>query len=79
MLYVDPAWWGLGVGRLLHAQAITAMVADRYRQSRLWTPTGAQRARCLYERTDGTEVGSVDGSTIALGLDLTVYELTLGS
>lgn len=57
--FVDPASWGLGVGRGLLAAALDAMREAAFRDATLWTAAENHRPRRIYEvagwRTDGTE------------------------
>jgi ribosomal protein S18 acetylase RimI-like enzyme len=56
-LYLDPAWWGRGAGRLLHDAAVAHLDA-RHAASRLWVLSTNQRAIRFYRaagwRPDGT-------------------------
>ena len=57
--YVDPASWGIGVGRGLLAAALDALGDAGFRDATLWTAAENHRPRRIYERagwrTDGTE------------------------
>jgi ribosomal protein S18 acetylase RimI-like enzyme len=49
-LYVDPADWGRGVGRLLYDTAITHLHTSGFRTATLSVLEGNLRARAWYER-----------------------------
>ena len=51
-LYVDPGAWGLGVGRLLMAEARSALVRRGFTEAVLWVLVGNDRAQRFY-RIDG--------------------------
>ena len=57
--FVDPASWGIGVGRGLLAAAVIALRDAGFRDATLWTAAENHRPRRIYElagwRTDGTE------------------------
>lgn len=75
-LFVLPAWWGKGVGALLHDRAVAQMGERGYREARLFTPSLHARARRFYERRDWRAVA--DDFNPALELMLTEYRLALG-
>jgi GNAT superfamily N-acetyltransferase len=47
-LYVDPAWWGHGVGRRLMAAARARLAARGFTQAVLWLLAGNERAAAFY-------------------------------
>lgn len=49
-LYVDPADWGKGIGRLLHDHAIAHLREHDFRSATLWVLEANARARRFYER-----------------------------
>jgi GNAT superfamily N-acetyltransferase len=53
-LYVDPRWWGTGVGRALMVDARSRLVASGCAEAVLWVMVGNERAQGFY-RTDGWE------------------------
>jgi ribosomal protein S18 acetylase RimI-like enzyme len=57
-IYLDPAWWSRGAGRLLHDAAVERLDAERPR-STLWVLRTNERAIRFYRaagwRPDGTE------------------------
>jgi GNAT superfamily N-acetyltransferase len=57
-LYVDPDWWGCGVGAALISEARHRLAEQRYRNAILWLLAGNERAERFY-RADGW---SPDGS-----------------
>jgi GNAT superfamily N-acetyltransferase len=56
-LYVDPDWWGRGVGATLIQAARARLSAQGFREAILWVLVGNERARRFYEidawRADG--------------------------
>lgn len=56
-LYVHPTAWGSGVAWTLTDQAWELLVEARFRRVRLWTITGANRARHFYESFGFTQTG----------------------
>jgi GNAT superfamily N-acetyltransferase len=51
-LYVDPEWWGRGVGAALIAAARGHLLKQGFRHAALWMMTGNARAERFY-RSDG--------------------------
>jgi ribosomal protein S18 acetylase RimI-like enzyme len=49
-IYVDPARWGVGVGRALMAAGSDQLRRAGYREALLWTLANNARARRFYER-----------------------------
>ena len=49
-LYVDPAAWGGGAGRLLHDAAVRWCAAAGLTSMELWVLERNERARAMYER-----------------------------
>lgn len=49
-LYVLPAWWGSGVARRLHDEALELVRAAGSDRCHLWVLEGNDRARRFYER-----------------------------
>ncbi len=74
-LFVLPAWWGRGVGSLLHEHAVAEMRARDCDAARLFTPSLHARARRFYERR-GWQAAAEDFNP-ALELMLTEYRLEL--
>ncbi|MGB3444455.1 MAG: GNAT family N-acetyltransferase [Actinophytocola sp.] len=56
-LYAHPSAWGSGVARTLMDNAWELLVEVRYRRIRLWTITGANRARHFYESFGFAQTG----------------------
>jgi GNAT superfamily N-acetyltransferase len=48
-LYVLPAFWGRGVGSMLHDDALDRLRKTGVEEARLWTLAGNDRARAFYE------------------------------
>ena len=65
-MYVDPRWWGLGLGRKLLAGAEDRMRAYAYTTASLWVLRDNRRGRRFYElggwRVDAAERRLVIGS-----------------
>ncbi|SRR6266700_3207385 len=49
-LYVRPAWWSTGTGRVLMEKVLARSAAAGYRSITLWVLRDNQRARRFYER-----------------------------
>lgn len=49
-LYVDPRWWGLGVGARLHDAGLAVAARHGVEAINLWVLEGNTRARSMYER-----------------------------
>ena len=49
-LYVDPGYWGRGIGRRLHDEALAHVRQAGYRVVVLWVLERNVRARAMYER-----------------------------
>lgn len=49
-LYVDPRWWGRGIGGRLHEAAMSAAAALGAPAINLWVLEHNERARRMYER-----------------------------
>jgi GNAT superfamily N-acetyltransferase len=58
-LYIDPAWWRLGVGRRLIAEARERLATRGFTQAVLWLLAGNERAAAFYTadgwRPDGAD------------------------
>jgi RimJ/RimL family protein N-acetyltransferase len=46
---VDPDWWGEGIGRLLHDEALAMLARLRFRRAELTVEAGNRRARRFLE------------------------------
>jgi GNAT superfamily N-acetyltransferase len=76
MLFVRPPWWGSGLARRLQRLALEEAGRRGYDAIRLYTPSGAARARAFYEREGWLrEAGSFEEPL--LGLDLVEYRRVL--
>ncbi|MHB8295729.1 MAG: GNAT family N-acetyltransferase [Acidimicrobiales bacterium] len=51
-IYVDPSWWGRGVGRALIGDARRLLAEGGHTEALLWVLAGNFRAECFY-RDDG--------------------------
>jgi GNAT superfamily N-acetyltransferase len=71
-LFVRPAWQGIGVASVLLQAAITEAEHRGFVRVRLWTPSGAVRARRFYEREGWTLTGDGRGESL-LGLPIVEY------
>ncbi|MFI4992707.1 MAG: GNAT family N-acetyltransferase [Solirubrobacterales bacterium] len=56
-LFLTPGFWGTGLARTLHAQAMQAARQRGFTAMRLFTPAGQARARRFYEREGWTADG----------------------
>jgi ribosomal protein S18 acetylase RimI-like enzyme len=73
-IYVDPARWGTGTGRLLMTSALNRLAERRFQSVRLWVLADNSQARRFYERAgftpDGAHasypVGRPDGTVVDL-------------
>jgi GNAT superfamily N-acetyltransferase len=50
-IYLDPAVWGLGIGRRLQSVALQRLREDGYTEATLWVLAGNTDSRAFYERT----------------------------
>ena len=50
-IYLDPAIWGLGVGRRLQDVALARLREDGYTEATLWVLAANTGSRAFYERT----------------------------
>ena len=50
-IYVDPAIWGLGIGRRLQTAALQRLREDGYSEATLWVLAANTGSRAFYERT----------------------------
>ncbi len=72
MLFVRPRWWGSGLAARLHALGLEEAARQGYETIRLYTPSGAGRARAFSER-EGWELAGRAFAEPLLGLDLVEY------
>jgi GNAT superfamily N-acetyltransferase len=68
-IYVLSSLWGQGVGRLLMAAAVSALVDEQFSEATLWVLEGNARARRFYQaagwNADGAaKDGAVGGVSI---------------
>lgn len=71
-LFIRPAWHGRGVATRLLALAVAEAQRRTFTDMRLWTPQGAGRARCSYEREGWATTGNVHADS-PLGLATVEY------
>jgi ribosomal protein S18 acetylase RimI-like enzyme len=57
-IYLLAQYWGRGIGRRLHDQALGALISDGYRSVTLWVLDTNRRARAFYESAGWTPDGS---------------------
>jgi len=76
MLFVRPPWWGTGLAVRLHRLALEEAARQGYDSIRLYTPSGAARARAFYVREGWEQHGRAFGEPL-LGLDLVEYRRAL--
>ena len=48
-IYVDPSWWGEGVGRALMSESLRRLRAEGFEQAMLWVLEDNPRTRTFYE------------------------------
>jgi GNAT superfamily N-acetyltransferase len=49
-MFVEPEYWGRGIGSLLLGRAVEEMRSRGYERAQLFTAAGNIRSRCFYER-----------------------------
>lgn len=78
-IYVDPQYWGRGVGRLLIAEARTRLMGRGFAQAILWVLVGNERAQRFY-RLDGWRPDGSRRQEVIWGLlvDETRYRCEVG-
>jgi GNAT superfamily N-acetyltransferase len=76
MLFVRPPWWGSGLAVRLLGLGLEEAARQGYTSIRLYTPSGAARARAFYQREGWTLHGGAFAEPI-LGLDLVEYRRPL--
>lgn len=62
-IYLDPAWWDLGVGRTLITAGASAL-GSRFDEATLWVLDTNERARAFYERNGWQPDGAVKRATL---------------
>ncbi|MBK1784539.1 GNAT family N-acetyltransferase [Prauserella cavernicola] len=70
-LYLDPAAWGRGFGRMLHDDALALLRSAGNRTATLWVLNSNARARRFYEKAGWRADGATKMDTIAGGPPLT--------
>jgi GNAT superfamily N-acetyltransferase len=76
LLFVDPASWGIGLGRQLLLETEQSMLKASFSQAELWVPLANARARRLYERNGWRETNESRDHPL-LGFELRRYQLSL--
>ncbi|MGH2834217.1 MAG: GNAT family N-acetyltransferase [Solirubrobacteraceae bacterium] len=76
MVFVAPAWWGLGIGGELLDALHPEMRERDWRVASLWTRSSNERARRLYEGRGYRVTGEV--KQLPGGEEILRYELQLG-
>jgi GNAT superfamily N-acetyltransferase len=77
-LFVKPDWWGRGVARRLHNEAVDEARRWKCEAMLLWTPQGNARARGFYAREGWRETGEKRYSE-QLDLQLVEYRRPVGA
>jgi ribosomal protein S18 acetylase RimI-like enzyme len=78
-LYVDPATWGVGVGRVLIAEARARLWRGGFREAVLWVMAGNQRAQRFYRADGWRPDGQQHQQEIwGLSVDATRFRRSLG-
>ncbi|MGH8160887.1 MAG: GNAT family N-acetyltransferase [Gammaproteobacteria bacterium] len=77
-LYVEPDWWGRGVGRALGPAARSELYGLGFRKAMLWVVSGNARAQRFYQADGWTPDGLHRVRQVwGLGLDTVRYNRTL--
>lgn len=77
-LYVDPDWWGRGLGRTLLSAARFRLAEMEYRQAVLWVLAGNLRAERCYRADGWTSEGKTRRETIwGIAVDEVLYVRSL--
>jgi len=82
LLYVDPDFWGRGVGRALLREAVEALRSDGYASATLWTLATGTRTLRFYERAGWRPEGAERPLTLGEGSSEATevrYECSLGT
>jgi ribosomal protein S18 acetylase RimI-like enzyme len=77
-LYVHPAWWSTGTGRVLMDQVLASVSGAGYRCITLWVLQDNARARCFYERAGFAPDGASHGLPDLGGVTEIRYRRALG-
>jgi GNAT superfamily N-acetyltransferase len=79
-IYLHPAYWNRGLGRLLHDHALAALSNDGHRHATLWVLRTNSRAHRFYHRSGWLPDGATKIDTIdSLVLEEVRYHRTLDS
>lgn len=76
-LYVDPQWWGRGVGSLLHDWVVDGARRSQVSELRLWVLEPNAKARRMYEHRGWTLVPGERLANGDTGIDDVQYRLRL--
>lgn len=77
-LYVEPARWGRGIGRVLYDACIAQLEDQRFAEATLWVLERNERVRVWYERLGWTPTGERKAVYAPAGIDDVGYRLLLG-
>ena len=66
-IYLEPAVWRRGLGRLLHDHALDLLIGNGYQRATLWVLRSNTRARRFYASAGWTPDGATKTDTIAGG------------
>jgi GNAT superfamily N-acetyltransferase len=77
-LFVRPRWWGTGLARELHAEALREAGSRGFTSMRLFTPAAQARARRFYEREGWTAAGE-PLEDLDFGMPLVEYRRAISS
>lgn len=78
-LYVDPAYWGRGVGTQLYVTALRDLTDRRFPEATLWVLEANSRARSWYERLGWRPSGRRKTTYAPAGIDDVQYRLALSA
>jgi len=75
-VYVDPDWWGRGVGPVLLAEGERLLATEGVVDAELWTIVGNDRAVHVYEKAGWAKDGTIEDHPHPLGMVMTEQRLT---
>jgi GNAT superfamily N-acetyltransferase len=74
-VYVDPEWWGRGIGPVLLAEGERLLGEEGVVDAVLWTIVGNDRAVHVYEKAGWQRDGTVEDHPHPLGMVITEQRL----